>query len=262
VPRPLVITGASGGVARLLRPALEPAHHVRLTDRSPDRDPHPAGCAPGPDVIVGDLTDAAFARDVCAGAGTILHLAADADPNRSWPDLRGPNADAVVNVLDAAVAAGASRVVLASSLHAVGGHADAGETGVGEDVLPYPCCLYGVGKVFAESLGRLYADRHGLRVVCLRLGGVRDKPMARSWLPGWLSGPDLIRLVTGALAADVRYGVYHGVSANTEKLWRYDRAAADLGYQPQDDAARFASALPDDLTGSASDPGRRLLHLT
>lgn len=245
----VLVTGAAGGVARRLVPGLRTAYALRLTDRRPH-----------PDAITGDLTDPAFARRMCEGVDAVVHLAADADPDQPWQALRSPNADAVVTVLDGAVAAGVPRVVLASSLHALGGHADAGRTGVGEDAPPFPCCVYGSLKVFAENLGRLYASQHDLSVVCLRLGGVSDRPMARSWLPGWLSGPDLVRLVTGALTADVRYGVYSGTSANTAaNLWRRDRAEADLGYHPADDSAAYADEAPDDL----SDPsGARLLHLT
>ncbi|BEL05093.1 NAD(P)-dependent oxidoreductase [Actinoplanes sichuanensis] len=243
----LLITGAAGGVARRLIPALASAYSLRLTDRTPL-----------PDAVTGDLRDAAFARDVCSGVDTIVHLAADANPNQPWSALREPNADAVVNVLEGAVAAKAGRVVLAGSLHALGGHVDAGAATIGEDAAPYPCCVYGSVKVFAETVGRWYAEEHGLHVVCLRLGGVRDRPMARSWLPGWLSGPDLVRLFTGALTADVRYGVYHGVSANSGGLWRHDRATAELGYRPVDDSARFAAEVPDDLSTGVG----RTLHLT
>jgi nucleoside-diphosphate-sugar epimerase len=248
----ILVTGAAGGVARYVVPGLSPTFALRLTDRAP----LPEG---GPETVEGDLGDAGFARRVCDGVDAIVHLAADPDPEQPWSRLREPNADVLVTVLDAAVAAGVPRVVLASSLHALGGHADAGETGIGEDALPYPCCVYGSLKVFAENMGRLYADTHGLRVVCLRLGGVQDRPPARSWLPGWLSGPDVVRLVTGALTADVRYGVYHGVSANTARLWSIDRTRADLGYHPQDDSAAYAGEVPDDLTGPS---GQRLLHLT
>jgi len=249
MPKTLV-TGAAGGVAGLLLPGLRDDFDLRLTDRTP-----------GPYVVSGDLRDAAFARRVCAGAETVVHLAADPDPDQEWPELRGPNADALVNVLDAAVAAGVSRVVIASSLHAVGGHVDAGAAEVGEDATPYPCCVYGAAKVFAESMGRVYADRFGLRVVCLRLGGVRAEPAATSWLSGWLSGPDLVRLVIGALTADVRYGVYHGVSANSARLYRTDLARAELGYEPLDDSARFAGLIPDDLPDDLP-AGTRRAHLT
>ncbi len=253
--RPTVlVTGAAGGVARYLLSELGSAYTLRLTDRRPF-----------PGAVLGDLCDADFARRVCSGVDAVVHLAADADPDQPWQRLRDPNATALVNVLDGAAAAGVPRVVLASSLHAVGGHVDAGQAEIGEDVPPYPCCTYGALKVFAENVGRLYADLHRLRVVCLRLGGVRDRPLARSWLPGWLSGPDLVRLVTAALTADVEYGIYHGVSANSTRLWRNDRARAELGYQPLDDSAEYADQVPDDLPdGSSNHFGlrQRILHLT
>ena len=109
--------------------------------------------------------------------------------------------------------------------------------------------------MLGEALGRVYADRHGLSVRCLRLGGVHHVPMARSWLGGWLSAGDLVRLVTAALTADVRYGVYHGTSANSATTYSVDSARAELGYAPVDDAADHASTVPED---SVDDP--RLLH--
>ena len=36
-----------------------------------------------------------------------------------------------------------------------------------------PDSLYGVSKAFGEALGRMYMERHGLRVFCLRIGAVR-----------------------------------------------------------------------------------------
>ena len=246
----MLVTGAAGGVAQHLLPSLSSAHDLRLTDRRPY-----------PDAVAGDLTDPGFARRTVSGADAVVHLAADADPGQPWQRLRGPNADALVNVLDAAAEAGVRRVVLAGSLHAMGGHVDAGRFEVGEDEPPYPCCTYGAVKVLAENIGRLYADQQRMRVIVLRLGGVADRPPARSWLPGWLSGPDLVRLVSAALTADVRYGVYHGVSANSARLWRTDRARAELGYQPLDDSAAYAGGVPDDLPGRTG-PGLRILHLT
>ena len=162
-----------------------------------------------------------------------------------------------VAVLDAARDAGTPVVVLASSLHAVGGYVDAGHTGIGAGLAPWPCCVYGATKVFGEALGRVYADRYRLSVRCLRLGGVRDRPAARSWLGGWLSPGDLVRLVTAALAADVPYGIYHGISHNTGSRWSIDTARADLGYDPVDDSLAHAGTLPDDVG-----TGERFLHLS
>jgi hypothetical protein len=140
----------------------------------------------------------------------------------------------------------------------MGGHVDAGRTGIGADLPPHPCCTYGAVKVLGESLGRVWADRFGLSVRCLRLGGVRAEPVARSWLGGWLSPGDLVRLVTAALTADVRYGVYHGISANTGTPYSIESARAELGYEPRDDSAVYAGKVPDDLKQTPPDP--RLAH--
>ncbi|MFG2040648.1 NAD-dependent epimerase/dehydratase family protein [Dactylosporangium sp. NPDC048998] len=235
----ILLTGASGGVASLLR--LEGP--VRRTDVVA----HPSW----PDLVVGDLADPAFARSVAEGADAIVHLAAQADPVTPWAGLRTPNGDVTANVLDAAVAVGVPRVILASSLHAVAGHVDAGRTFVGEDLPPHACCAYGASKVLGEQLARCYTDVWGLRVLCLRLGGVRDRPLGLSWRGGWLSPADLNRLFAAALTADVPYGVYHGVSNNTPQVYGYSLP----GYAPQDDSASFPD-LPDDLTPPPADRPR------
>jgi len=251
---PVVVTGAAGLVGGLVVDGLKDRYDLRPTD-----------------LHDGDLRDRAFVDDLLTGAGAVVHLAANADPDTTWEHLRGPNADAVANVLDAAARTPTvSRVVLASSLHAMGGHLDAGRTGIGPrerserigtDLPPYPCCAYGATKVFAEQLGRVYSDTHGLSVRCLRLGGVAERPMAASWLGGWLSFDDVVRLVEAALTADaVRYGVYHGISANTGSMWSWASARDELGYQPRDDSAGHAHAVIDDLSGA--DDGARLAHLT
>lgn len=241
---PVVVTGAAGLVGGLVVEGLGDRYDLRPTD-----------------IDDGDLRDAPFVGRLLDGAGAVVHLAANADPDTPWAGLRGPNADAVATVLDAAARSRTvTTVVLASSLHAVGGYLDAGRTGIGADLPPYPCCAYGATKVFAEQLGRVYADHHGLRVRALRLGGVAARPEAASWLGGWLSSGDAVRLVEAALTADVRYGVYHGISANTGTMWDISSTRDELGYRPRDDSKEFAHVVTDDLSQAAD--GARLAHLT
>ena len=49
-----------------------------------------------------------------------------------------------------------------------------------------PDSRYGVSKAFGEALGALYADKHGLRVTCLRIGNVGDAPVDQRRLAIWL----------------------------------------------------------------------------
>ena len=88
---------------------------------------------------------------------------------------------------------------------------------------PRPDGLYGASKVFGEALGRMYADRFGLEVVCLRIGSFRPRPGERRELSTWLSHDDGVRLVQAALTADgVSFAIVYGASANTRAWWPPD----------------------------------------
>ena len=67
-------------------------------------------------------------------------------------------------------------------------------------VVPRPDTRYGVSKVFGEALGRLYADKYGLSVACLRIGTFRtpDRPADARQLLTWISHRDMVQLVRAA----------------------------------------------------------------
>lgn len=103
-----------------------------------------------------------------------------------------------------------------------------------------PDSLYGVSKVFGEALARYYSERFGLEAVCLRIGSVLadDHPGQEArYRKTWLSHRDLVQLVRRSLSADVKFGIYYGISDNTGAFWSLDNAKADLGYAPQDDGS-------------------------
>jgi hypothetical protein len=83
-----------------------------------------------------------------------------------------------------------------------------------------------------------------MRVICLRIGQVREDddpsmdPTGRARAI-WISFRDTVQIVQRSLAADVRFGIYYGVSGNARRFWDISNAERELGYQPQDDAERF-----------------------
>lgn len=240
----ILVTGAAGQVARMLVPALANSYELRLTDVREFFDlPETAGSA---ERLSGDLTDPAFAAEALAGMDAVVHLAANPRPGATWAQLRAPNADATCTVLGAARSAGVPRVVLASSVHAAGGDYWAGDRPVRPDRPPRPCCTYGATKAFAEALGGLYADSGALSVICLRLGAVVDRPTGTRMLDAWLSPGDLNRVVLAALAADVRFGVYFGMSANARSAFDIEPTRRDLGYAPVDDSEAYAGVAVAD----------------
>jgi len=119
-----------------------------------------------------------------------------------------------------------------------------------------PDSRYGVSKAFGEALGALYADKHGLRVLCLRIGHVLEAPADRRRLSIWLSPRDLVQLVRiGLEHPDLRYEIFYGASDNERSWWDNSRAFA-YGYRPtgraedHSDAALAAQAkMPPDRVG-------------
>jgi uronate dehydrogenase len=132
-------------------------------------------------------------------------------------------------------------VVLASS-NRVSGFYPVAET-VAPDMPARPDGLYGVSKVALEALGRLYADKFGLSVVCLRIGSFEDEPSEPRHLATWLSPRDCLGFIQAALTAPaVHCATLYAVSANTRRFWDTS-AGAELGYTPVDNAEAFASRI-------------------
>src|SRR6185436_273962 len=212
--------------------------------------------------VVASLTDLDAILPAFKGADAVVHLAADPrhTPEIWWDTLIPDNVVATANVFEAARRGGVRRVVFFSSMHVCGmyendqpwsriargdyaGLDPAAVPLVTADMPTRPDGPYAVSKIFGESLGRYYAEAHGMEVVVVRLGtvGRDDRPGrdARSFV-SWLSHRDLANLTQRALAAPaITYETVFGASDNTWKIYDTPRARTVLGYAPQDDAERF-----------------------
>lgn len=229
---PLVlVTGATGSVGKALRPAL---HDYRI--RVHGLDVHDVRLAAHEEAVGGDIVEPGVAERLVEGCDAVVHLAGQADCHASWDDLHHPNILGVHRVFDAARLGGVRRLIFASTNHVTGLRDRARDWPIAAGDPVAPDSRYAVTKVFGEALGRFYAATTPMSVVCLRIGWVLDQPFDEESRRLWLSPRDLGRLVRAGLTADVRFGVYYGVSAN--QPLRYDLAAAarDLGYRPEDGA--------------------------
>ena len=231
----MLITGAAGAIGSCLREGLRPlVDELVLTDVSaiePEANER---------FVAADLADRDAIARVADGVDAVIHLGA-VPTEAPFDDLVGPNLIGTFNVFDGARRAGARRIVFASSNHATGFYA------VEQTLTGYeptrPDSLYGVTKVYGEALGRLYVDKFGLEVVCLRIGTFADRPRQVRDLATWLSPADAVRLFAASLSApDVGFRVAYGASANTRRFWDLASGRA-LGYEPQDDAERYAGDL-------------------
>jgi uronate dehydrogenase len=190
--------------------------------------------------IVAELSDAAALDRATAGVDAVVHLAGLAG-EAPFAEILAANIDGTYQVFEAARRSRVPRIVYASSNHAVGFTPRCKLAGV--DLPPRPDTYYGLSKVFGEALGRLYADRYGLEVVCLRIGSWQDRPETPRDLSVWLSPADGVRLLHAALSApDVGFTVVYGISANTRAWWDLAPARA-LGYLSVDDAEDYAEEI-------------------
>lgn len=241
----ILLTGAAGSIGTVLTGGLADAGHdvVGLDLVVPEIRPGRPGGWYTVDCTDPDAVEAVFADlDRSGGVDAVVHLAGIPDEAALRDELESHVVTTGV-LLDAMVAHGVSRIVYASSNHAVGRtpRGDLLTTGV----RPRPDTFYGVAKVAAEALLSLYVDRHGLDAVSCRIGSFLLQPETVRGLSTWLSHGDAVRMVDAALTApDPGFAVLYGISANTRGWWDLEPGRA-LGYDPQDDAERFADEVAE-----------------
>jgi UDP-glucuronate 4-epimerase len=119
-------------------------------------------------------------RELLDGVDTTWHLAAQAGVRSSWgrsfAEYTTQNINATQRLLEAAVGSGLRRLVCASSSSVYG---EAPVYPMPEDGPTRPISPYGVTKLAAEHLARLYALAHGVPTVSLRyftVYGPRQRP--------------------------------------------------------------------------------------
>jgi uronate dehydrogenase len=225
----VLLTGAAGDIGSRLRKLLKGVYpELRLSDikKPADLGPHEA-------FVAADLAQLDQVEKAVEGMEGIIHLGGHSIEG-SWETILQANIIGCYNMFEAARRGGVRRVVFASSNHAIGFYPRHHHIGV--DVTARPDSRYGVSKAFGEALGSLYADKHGLGVLCLRIGNVGDKPLDKRRLSIWISPRDLAQLVRiGLEHPELAFEIFYGAS-NNERTWWDNSRAHDYGYRPLDRA--------------------------
>lgn len=204
-----------------------------------------------------DIGDLDAIAPAFVGIDAVVHLAAAVGASVPFEDLLRRNIAGTYNVFECARRAGVRRVVFASSGNTVtawerempyralieGRYDQLGGQPwerIAPTALGRPGSLYGCSKLWGETLGRLYADVHGLSVICLRIGNcsAKDRPDGPREFSVWCSQRDAARGI--ALAIDASPSVLYDVLFITsDNRWGYrdlTRSREILGYVPQDHA--------------------------
>jgi uronate dehydrogenase len=231
----VLITGAAGGVGRALRDALAGKYQLRLSDLRPIKD-----LKPGERFMRADITRMADMLRITRGVDAIVHLGGYSVEG-PWPLIQKANIEGCYNAYEAARRNRVPRFIFPTSNHAVGFYRR--DETIDHRVYPKPDGRYGVSKVFGEALGSLYADKYGLRVLCIRIGNVNERPIDKRRLSIWVSPRDLGQLVSiGVEHPDLRFEIVYGVSDN-KRAWYDNGNARRLGYQPQDRGEDYAAEV-------------------
>lgn len=162
----ILVTGSAGhlgeAILRTLRGRGSPVRGLDLK-QSPFTD------------AVGSIVDPGFVREQMDGVSAVIHTATLHKPHvatHGRQDFVDTNVTGTLNLLEAALAAGARSFVFTSTTSAFGSQlrAGAGQAAVWvtEDLPPVPKNIYGTTKLMAETLCELFFRERGLPVVILR----------------------------------------------------------------------------------------------
>ncbi len=233
----VLVTGASGRIGRaVVTELLRRGHRVRGLDLLPSPDLA--------DAVTGSVTDRAAVDRAMAGIEGVVHLAATPDDADFLGDLLPNNIVGGYHVLEAARLAGVKRIVLASTGQIQWWQQKAGRIPVRPEDPPSPRYWYAATKMFMESIGRGFAETHGISVIIARLGWcprgeehlsrMVDDPWAQDV---YLSPGDAGRFFACAIEApeSVRHAVVNAASRPLRRE-QFDMTSARtlLGYEPRD----------------------------
>jgi UDP-glucose 4-epimerase len=165
-----LVTGGAGFIGSHIAEALvRRGERVRIFDNlSSGRRANLAAIAGDVELLEGDLRDPAAVRRAAEGAEVIIHQGALPSVQRSIEDPRTTNAvnvDGTLSVLSAAQAAGARRVVVASSSSVYG---DTPTLPKVETMPLDPRSPYAVSKAATEQYALAWAASFGLPAIALR----------------------------------------------------------------------------------------------
>lgn len=261
IPIKVLVTGATGQIGYMT--------YRRLSEQPEKYDAYALDCKRQPSSRVPkawvlNIPDEKFklcnlsnfhdVRQAVQGMEVVVHLAADPE-GRVWESVLNNNILATYNVFEACRQAGVNRIVAASSIMVSQGHREqepykammerrhedipSTVPMITPDIPAEPRSIYGASKVWTESLARVYAYRHDISCICIRVGQVeRDRPRPPQGADIYVSQRDIVQIIERCVATDetLRFEIFYGMSNNDYRWTDLENARIKIGYVPQDRA--------------------------
>ncbi len=246
----IVITGISGCIGHIIYEHLKERWAISGIDLRGSED------LP---VTIADINDYDSLFSIFNDTYAVVHLAANANANDSWDAIVSPNILGIRSVFEVAHKAGVKKVIFASSNHVMGLYEQdepyrsivAGRyEGITPSNIPKidhtmpirPDGYYGVSKAFGEALGRYYAEKFGMQVVCIRIGTVNrgNRPRNIREYATLFLYRDLVSLVEKCLLnQNIKFEIFYGVSSNKWRFWDITHISDCLGWTTEENAESF-----------------------
>ena len=233
----VLLTGPSGRMGPHLVGPFREVYDLATFDLKPSDEPQS---------FVGDLSEIEPLRAAMRGVDVVVHLAATSDEAPFMEELLAPNVVGVYNVLEAARLEKVRRVVFASSIQSVGSNGREGDEPTGVAMLPRANSMYGVTKIWGESVGRYYHDKYQLEFIAIRLGAFEayDSPnlVKRGYRAIWLSPRDAVGVFRAAIETDgIGYAIVNATSITQKEHLSLAPARELLGWEPQEKPEDFVA---------------------
>lgn len=105
--------------------------------------------------------------------------------------------------------------------------------------MSYPDTPYGATKIYIESLGKYFARKYKIEVICIRFGGInsKDEIIYRedpNYDKVWLSSRDCVNLIKKCIEAKKKpsnFLILYGVSDNINRIHNISNP---FGWKPKD----------------------------
>lgn len=237
--RKVLMTGAAGRVASILRSHWGDRYDLRLADACPVEDAVAGG------FVQLDIAELDAFIEACTGVDTVLHLAADPSPSAEFYDsLLKNNIIGCYNGFEAARRAGCGRIVFASSVNAVLGH-EQDNTPSEWDVPIFPINVYGATKCWGEALSRVYARQHNLSCICVRLTSPTFDQAGDWQPPNGITPRDTAQVFARCIDAsdEVDFAIVNGVSQHTDYWMPVSESDDRVGFRPEDGTSNWRADL-------------------
>jgi len=232
----IIVTGAAGHLGRKLFDWLEQCDQYQVSGLDLCPCDHP-------DIHVADFATDGEWINLLKHTDTIIHLAGDREPSATWESAIRNNMDSTLALYHHAATMGVKRVIFASSNWLHGGRRFSKET-LTTTLTPHPVNAYGMSKLFCERTGAYFSSRHGLSVICLRIGWTQwthdNQPgthmaMGRWGQEMWLSDRDFLHGMQCAIdVKNVEFEILNLMSDNPGMRWDIQPTKTLIGYEPQD----------------------------